>query len=67
MSWRWWEQAGIDLEKAREQAAASTTRLATESEEELDREPNRIAGGCKGESLGAIGSSGVEWGGAEDD
>ena len=62
------EQVGIDLEGARKHAAVSATRSETEkkSEEELDREPNRIAGGCKGESLGEIGSSGVEWGGAED-
>ena len=30
VSRRWWEQAGIDLEGARQQAAASTTRLATD-------------------------------------
>ena len=43
-----------------------TTRLATESEEESDREPNGIAGGGKEEYLGASRSSGTEWSGAEE-
>ena len=41
----WWEQAGIDLERARKRAAESTTRSETELEEESDREPNGVAGG----------------------
>ena len=66
MSWRWWEQAGINLEGAKKRAAESTTRLEmdTESEEELDREPNGVAGGEE-ESQGESGSSGAEWSGEE--
>ena len=59
MSQRWWEQAGIDLEGAQKRATELTTKLATESEEKSDREPNRIAGGGEEESQGARGSSGA--------
>ena len=59
MSRRWWEQAGIDLEESRKRAAESTTRSETESEEELDREPNGVTGGGEKESQGASGSSGA--------
>ena len=45
VSWRWWDQAGIDLERARKRAAESMTRLETESEEELDGEPDGVSGG----------------------
>ena len=38
VSWRWWKQAGTDLEGARKRAADSTTRSDTESEEESDGE-----------------------------
>ena len=58
VSRRWWDQAGIDLEGARKQAADSTTRWETESEEESDKETNGVAGGEE-ESQGASGSSGV--------
>ena len=53
----WWEKAWIDLEGARKQAAESTTRLETESEEESDGEPNEVAGGGEEESQRASGSS----------
>ena len=66
VSWRWLDQAGIDLEGARKRAAESTTRLETESEEESDRDPERVAGGGNEEYQGASGSSGEEWSGAED-
>ena len=59
VSWRWWEQAGIDLEGARKQAAVSVTRLETDSEEELDGETTREAGGGEEEYQGASGSSGA--------
>ena len=65
MSRRWWEQAGIDLEGERKRAAESTTRLETESEEELHGEPNGVTGGEE-EYQGASGSSGAEWNWAED-
>ena len=58
---RWWDQAGIDLEGARKQAAVSVTRLETESEEESTGEPTGDAGGGEEESQGASGSSGAEW------
>ena len=47
VSRRWWEQAGIDLEGARKQAAVSATRSEMESEEELDGELTGAAGGGK--------------------
>ena len=59
VSQRWWEQARIDLEGARKQAAELTTRSETESEEESDGEPDRVAGGGEEESQGASGSSGA--------
>ena len=42
MSWRWWEQAGIDLETAKERAAESTTTYS-ESEAELEAESEKNA------------------------
>ena len=71
---RWWEQPGIDWRLAREKneraeaagetytkATAGTTMAATETE---------TSGSEKGTgeeaSLGASGSSGAEWSGAED-
>ena len=66
VSRRWWDQAGIDLEGARKRAEESTTRSETESEEELDGEPNGVAGVEEEESQVASGSSGAEWSGAED-
>ena len=49
VSWRWWEQAGIDLVVARKQAAVSATGSETGSEGELDREPaGDVGGGEKG-------------------
>ena len=71
---RWWEQPGIDWRLAREQkeraeaagephtdATAGTTKTTTETE---------TSGSEKGTgeevSLGASGSSGAEWSGAED-
>ena len=65
MSWRWWEQAGVDLEGAKKQAVESTSRSETESEEDSYGEPDGVAGGEE-ESQGASGSSGAEWSGAED-
>ena len=45
VSWRWWEQARLDLEGAKKRAAESPTRSETESEEELDVEYNEDSGG----------------------
>ena len=50
MSWRWWEQSGIDLEGGNKRAAEAATGLYSESDSDLGRE----------ESSGASGSSGVE-------
>ena len=52
VSWRWWEQAGIDVEGAKKRA----TEAAMDSESDLGGE----------ESSGASGSSGAEWSGAEE-
>ena len=57
VSRRWWEQAGIDLEGARKQAAVSVARSETESEEESD---GAAGGGGEEDSQGASGSSGAE-------
>ena len=66
VSWRWWEQSEIDLERAQKWVAASSTTISeTEPEEESDREPYGISGGGEEESLGASGSSGAEWSGVE--
>ena len=73
---RWWEQKGIDWKLARERtenaetegtttdtAGAETTALAAEATSESDTGSEE---GKEGEeSLGASGSSGVEWSGAE--
>ena len=61
VSRRWWEQAGIHLEGARKGAAESTTRLETESDEDLDGAPNRVAGGGEEESQGASVSNSGWW------
>ena len=52
---RWWEQAGIDLEGARKQAAVSAARSDTESEEES---VGAARGGGGEESQGVSGYSG---------
>ena len=56
MSQWWWEQAGIELEGAKNMAAEA----ATVSESESDSESNAYPGGEE-EVRGASGSSGVEW------
>ena len=79
---RWWEQSGIDWKLAREKGerAAATEEHAGETAEETETpgsgtgavsEPAPTRGrntGNTGEeaSLGASGSSGAEWSGAED-
>ena len=55
VSWRWWDQAGIDLEGAKKRAAVTETV----SESELDSELNADPGGEE-ELRGASGSSGAE-------
>ena len=72
----WWEQTGIDWKAAREKVAAKDGDDESEAAEpELtvpDSEPKAdtpggTAGGTGEEaSLGASGSSGAEWSGAED-
>ena len=56
VSWRWWEQDGIDLEGAKERAEEA----AMDSESYLDSNSG------KEELSGASGSSGAEWSGAEE-
>ena len=76
VSRRWWEQTGIDWKAAREAAAANNgddEAMAEEPEltgsdsEPETATPGGTAGGTGEEaSLGASGSSGAEWSGAED-
>ena len=77
---RWWEQSGIDWKLAREKgerAAAAAEQAGSTAEETetsgsgADSEPSPTSGWTTGDtgeeaSLGAIGSSGAEWSGAED-
>ena len=72
----WWEKTGTDWKAAREKAAAKDGDDEAEAPEPeltgLDSElktatPGGTAGGTGEEtSLGASGSSGAEWSGAED-
>ena len=73
---RWWEKTGINWKAAREKAAAKdddneaeaaeTELTGSDSEPEADT-PGGTAGGTgEEETLGASGSSGAEWSGAED-
>ena len=72
---RWWEQTGINWKGSREKAAATegeaveaveTALTGSDLEPEADT-PNGTASGTGEEaSLGASGSSGAEWSGAED-
>ena len=70
---RWWEQTGIDWKSAREKAEAQEGEnkaepelKGSESDMEPDTTPGGNAGGTREEaSLGASGSSGAEWSGAE--
>ena len=67
---RWWEQPGIDWKLAREQGerAAEAAGHADATAETKTTTETRGSGKGTGEeaSLGASGSSGDEWSGAED-
>ena len=71
---RWWEQTGIDWRLAREKnkiSEAAGKRITTETAETTTATPEtELSDSEKGsgeeESLGASGSSGAEWSGAED-
>ena len=65
VSWRWWEQSGIDLGGANKWAAETTRILETDSEEESEVELNGDSGGEE-EYQGKSRSSGAEWRGLED-
>ena len=64
---RWWEQSGIDWKLAREKGerAAATAEHAGAPAEETET-PGSGTGAGEEASLGASGSSGEEWSGAED-
>ena len=70
---RWWEQTWIDWKGARERAEAADasgpgTKAFTDLELEADDAMDRTVGGTGEEaSLGASGSIGAEWSGAEVD
>ena len=74
VSRRWWEQTGIDWKSAREKAAAQEGEneeepelTVSESDSEPETTPRGTVGGTREEaSLGASGSSGADWSGAED-
>ena len=71
---RWWEQTGIDWRLAREKSesaeaagertAAETAGMTTATPETALSDSEKGSG--EEESLGASGSSGAEWSGAED-
>ena len=68
---RWWEQTGIDWKGDREKAeareeAAGPALMGTDSESEADTPDGTARGRGEEASLGASGSSGAEWSGAED-
>ena len=65
VSWRCWEQEGIDLERSKKRAAEIATRSEPDSEEEADVESNGDLGGEE-DSQGASWSSGAEWSWAEE-
>ena len=63
MSRRWWEQEGIDHDKAKERAAESTTRDLVS---DVESEAVSVDGWGRVSALsGVSGSSGKEWSGAE--
>ena len=73
MSRRWWEQKGIDLEKAKERAAEalatdseSESEVESEAEVEVEAEPE-VGGEERSTSSGVSGSSRAEWSGASVD
>ena len=66
VSWRRWEQTGIDLKRAREKEVAVAAETETEADSESEDEPYGAArGGGQEESQGASGSGGAEWSGVE--
>ena len=56
VSQRWWEQAGIDLERAKKREAEAATVSELDSDSESNSDPGKYE-----ESRRASGSSGVEW------
>ena len=60
VSWRWWEQAGINLEGANNKAAEAETVLESELYSDSNSDPGREEG-----SMGASWSSGAERSGVE--
>ena len=71
VSWRSWDQKGIDLKTAKERAAdALATDLESEAEleagVEVEAEPE-VEGEERSTSSGVSGSSGAEWSGASVD
>ena len=62
VSWRWWEQDGIDLEGTKKRAEETTTRSEPDLEEAADVESNGYSG-VEEESQGLSRSSGAEWSG----
>ena len=76
---RWWEQTGIDRKAARATAEAAAAKngedeamaeepelTGSDSEPETNTQGGTAGGTGEEASLGASGSSGAEWNGAED-
>ena len=68
---RWWEQTGIEWKGVREKAAeteeaAEPALTGSDSESKADTPDGTASGMGEEASLGASGSSGAEWIGAED-
>ena len=70
---QWWEQTGIDWkgDREKEEVAEEATEPAlmdtgSESEADTDTTDGSARGTGEEASLGASGSSGAEWSGAED-
>ena len=61
VSRKWWEQAGINLEREKKRAAEAATVSDLESDSDSNVDP-----GGEDESRGASGSSGAEWSGSEE-
>ena len=55
MYWKWWEQAGTDLEGSKNRATEAAADLESDSDSDSGVE----------EFSGAFGSSAAEWSGAE--
>ena len=66
VSRRWWDQKGIDWEKAKAREAETESELESEAEVEVQTDPEEKEEDSS-TSSGVSGSSGAEWSGASVD